>query len=343
METRKIQKLGSSTLAISLPVEWTRQHGVEKGEEILIQYNDGGPVMVVPESSQQNDSEATIHAEALDPDEVERAIIAQYVMGRRVIRVTDADGNLDPAYANAVYDAETQLMGLSVIKETPEQISIRCSVDPDDFVLDHLLERLESAGQTMREGAIKALTRDNPDLAHRAINREQQANRIFVLLLRLIFSAHGNPKISSAIGLEDDLPLIGYRSIAKNLELTADNAQNIARIALDREGHTVDVDSATMREIHEMNELVDECMEKSVEAAVNRDYELAMEVRDVFMEMKGHGNESHFELGEMPAEERLPMHKVLVYLEHTAGIAMRNAEIVVNLALRHDSEYVSID
>lgn len=342
METRKIQKLGSSTLAISLPAEWTKQHGVEKGEEIQLEYNDGGPVMVIPESSQQDGTEATIHAEKLGPGAVERAIIAQYVLGRRVIRVTDADGSLDSAYHNAVYGAETQLMGLSVIKETPEQIAIRCSVDPEDFVLDHLLERLESAGRTMRNGAIKALAQDDPDLAHRALNREQQANKIFVLLLRLIFSAHGNPRISRAVGLETDFPLIGYRSIAKNLELTADNAQNIAQIALDREDRALDVDSATMRDIRNFNELVDECMEKSVEATVDRDYDLAMEVRELFAEIKGRESDTHTGLQEMPNEERLPMHKVFVYLEQTAGYGTRNAEIIANLALTRQSEYVSV-
>jgi len=97
-------------------------------------------------------------------------------------------------------------MGLGVIEETPERIAIRCSVDPEDFTLDNLLERLESTGSTMRNEAIKALANSNPDLAQRALNRERQANKIFVLLLRLIFTAYQNPNLARAVGLEDGFP-----------------------------------------------------------------------------------------------------------------------------------------
>jgi phosphate uptake regulator len=235
---------------MTLPAEWATAQQVEKGDEVSIRMGSKGTLTVTPASVQQEESEAIIHARELDADSVERAILAQYVLGRRVIDVSAAEGEtLDSSAINAVYNAETQLMGLGVIEETPESIAIRCSVDPEDFTLDNLLMRLESTGSTMRNEAIKAIDRGNPDLAQRALNRERQANKIFVLLLRLIFTAYQNPNLASAVGLDGGFPLIGYRSIAKNLELTADNAEDIAEIALTLDDHTLDVDEATMRQV----------------------------------------------------------------------------------------------
>lgn len=342
VETRKVQRLGPSTLAMTLPAEWARAHDVEKGDEVSLRSGGKGTLTVLPESAQTEESHATIHAETMDATAVERAIVAQYVLGRQVIHVEMAEGTLDSAHINAVYNAETQLMGLGVIEETPERIAIRCSVDPADFTLDNLLERLESTGSTMREEAMKSLARGNPDFAQRALNRERQANKIFVLLLRLIFTAYQNPNLARAVGLEDGFPLIGYRSIAKNLELTADNAEDIAEIAMDAPGHALDIDDATMRRIREFTDNVTEISELAVRAAVERDFELTVEVREHFAAINDRESEILADLPEMGNEDLLRVREVLVSLAQTAQYAVRNAEIATNLALDEESAHTTI-
>ncbi len=343
METRKVQRLGPSTLAMTLPAQWTKDHGVEKGDEVTIRTGETGTLTVLSESASSEDSEAVIHADNLDADGLERAIVAQYVLGRRVITVTVREGALDGEHINAVYRAETQLMGLGVIEETPEAIAIRCSVDPEDFTLNNLLGRLENTGSTMRTEAMKALARGNPDLAERALNRERQANKIFVLLLRLIFTAYQNPNLARAVGLESGFPLVGYRSVAKNLELTADHAQEIAEICLNAEAHTLDVDSTTTRQIREFTESVDDVTELAVRSVVERDYDMTIEVRRQFREIGDTERELLEDLPELPNDTLLEVREVLVGLRQTAEYAVRNAEIAANLALDEDSEHVTID
>src|SRR6056297_1891507 len=343
METRKVQRLGPSTLAMTLPAEWAGEHNVEKGDEVSLRTSGKGTLTVLPESASGEESEAIIHADDLGADAVERAIVAQYVLGRRVIRVEQTEGALDSEHINAVYKAETQLMGLGVIEETPESIAIRCSVDPEDFTLDNLLERLENTGSTMRGEAVKALAHGNPDLAQRALNRERQANKIFVLLLRLIFTAYQNPNLARAVGLEEGFPLIGYRSVAKNLELTADNAEDIAEIVMEADGHTLNVDSATMRQIREFTDQVDDLTALAVRAVVERDYDLTVECRDLFSRLEDREQEILDELpNDLDNETLLMTREVLVSLQHTAEYAMRNAEIAANLALNEESEHVEI-
>ncbi|MGM0591061.1 MAG: PhoU domain-containing protein [Halobacteriota archaeon] len=342
METRKVQRLGPSTLAMTLPAEWAKEHGVNKGDEVSLRMGGKGTLTVLPESANTEDAKAIIHADNLDAGAVERAIVAQYVLGRRVIHIQKTDDALDSEHINAVYRAETQLMGLGVIEETPERIAIRCSVDPEDFTLDNLLERLENTGSTMRSEAVKALAHGNPDLAQRALNRERQANKIFVLLLRLIFTAYQNPNLARAVGLESGFPLIGYRSVAKNLELTADNAEDIANIVLDAEGHTLDIDQATMRRIREFTDQVDDITQKAVRSVVNRDYDLTIEVRAQFRDLTDREREILSDLPEMENEKLLQVREVLVSLQQTAQYAMRNAEIAANLALNEESEHVTI-
>jgi phosphate uptake regulator len=343
METRKVQRLGPSTLAMTLPAEWAQAYDVEKGDEVSIRFGGKGTLTVMPESVQSEESEAVINASGLSADAVERAILAQYVLGRRIIHIEVDEGEtLESTHINAVYNAETQLMGLGVIEETPDSIAIRCSVDAEDFTLDNLLERLESTGSTMRNEAVRALAHSNPDLAQRALNRERQANKIFVLLLRLIFTAYQNPNLARAVGLDDGFPLIGYRSMAKNLELTADNAEDIAEIALEAEGHALNIEQGTMRRIREFTDQVNEITEQAVAAAVDRDYDAAIQVREEFDAVSSREQEILEDLPEMSNERLLEVREVLVSLDQTAQYAVRNAEIATNLAMNEESNHISI-
>ena len=346
METRKVQRLGPSTLAMTLPAEWAREHDVAKGDEVSLRAGGDGTLTVVAASAGDEATEATVRADDLGPDGLERAVVAQYVLGRRVIHVTNSEGVLDDGHINAVYGAQSQLMGLGVIEETPETIAIRCSVDPDDFTLDNLLQRLESTGRTMRTEAVKALAHGTPDLAERALNRERQANRIFVLLLSLILTAARNPRVARAVGFDSDFPLVGYRSVAKNLELTADNAEDIAEICLsagdgDRD-HRLDVDESTIRRVREFTDTVDEITATAVESVVARDYDRALEVRRLFDRAQNTEREILSDLPELENETLLEVREVLVALKQTTEYGVRNAEIAANLALDRPSAHVDI-
>ncbi|WP_408960685.1 AbrB/MazE/SpoVT family DNA-binding domain-containing protein [Natrinema sp. 74] len=77
---RKIQQLGSSTLAVTLPADWARKHGATKGDELLLQRDEiGGSLLLVPDSPEAANALATIDADSLAPAAVERTILARYV------------------------------------------------------------------------------------------------------------------------------------------------------------------------------------------------------------------------------------------------------------------------
>jgi phosphate uptake regulator len=341
METRKVQQLGPSTLAMTLPAEWARTHEVTKGDEVTLREGGDGTLTVLASSS-GGGSEVIVRADRLDADGLERAIIAQYALGRHVIHVRTEEGHLPSEHIQAVYDAESQLMGLGVIEETPEDITIRCSVEAADFDIENLLERLESTGRTMRGEAMTALEEGDADLATRVINRERQANKIFVLLLRLTFTAYRNPELVPEVGLDSSFPLIGYRSVAKNLELTADNAQDIAAIVLDRDGAPLDIEGATMRRLRDFADTIDDLTADAVRALIDRDYELSVDCRQRFHAVRDAEGDLLRDLPELSNETLLQVREVLVALRQTAEYAMRNAQIAANLALDRESEHVEL-
>lgn len=101
-------------MAVTLPAAWTSEYDVTKGDEISLRLGNQGMLTVISEAAQQTAAEAIIHAEPLDAVALKRAIIAQYVLGRRIIQIETREDTL----IRAVYDAEPQLMGLGMIEES---------------------------------------------------------------------------------------------------------------------------------------------------------------------------------------------------------------------------------
>ena len=340
--SRKVQRLGPSTLAITLPSEWVRKFNISKGDELSLTQLKSGVMAVSPESSTQHEPTATLHVSNMDANSIERAIIAQYVLGRRVIYINNAT-TLDSDVINAVYRAETQLMGLGVVEETPKAMVVNCSVDPSDFNLTDLLTRLEVTGRTMRGEAINAFLSSNKDLAQRALNRERQANKIFILLLRLIYISYQNPVVAHSVGFADVFPLISYRSIAKNLELTADDSEDIANIVLELPADQVFIDEAVSSLLLQLMDKVDELTYQAVQSVVHLDFEITVKCRTIFYEIQELESLIIQEITSMSNIDLLRFRELIHSLTRSAGYAMRNVEIATNLSLNQNSAYVSIE
>jgi len=139
---RKAQKLGSSTLAVTVPAEWARRHDLTKGDELVVQRDENGSsLLITPDRPALEDTETVIDADSMGSEALSRAVVSQYVLGRGFVRIEAAEA-LDPSHYDAVIEAENRLMGLGVVEESPTHITIRCSVDPNDFDLPTLLGRL---------------------------------------------------------------------------------------------------------------------------------------------------------------------------------------------------------
>lgn len=228
--TRKVQQLGSSTLAVTLPAEWAREHEVEKGDSVVVQRDESsGSLLVVPDRTLIEDAETTVDASGLDADALRRAVIAQYVLGRRLVHVTD-DGPIAPAHRDAVLDAERGLMGAGVVEETGETMTLRCSIAADDFELPTLLGRLDRTETTMRQEALAAFLDGDTDRARTVEQRHAQVDKLFYLLLRVLFATYRNPDLNRAVGVDTGFPLIGYRSVAQDIVLMADTATDLAAL-----------------------------------------------------------------------------------------------------------------
>ncbi len=327
---RKIQQLGSSTLAVTLPAAWARKQGVSKGDELVVQQDEsGGSLLLVPEQPATADTVATIDTEGLKPAALERAILAQYVLGRQLIRL-EGEGLLPPAQLEAIDAIETQLMGLGVVERSQTRVDIRCSVAPGDFELPKLLERLWRTESVIREEATQAFLAGDREDAKRALHYEAQAEKLFYLFLRLLFATYRNPRLNRTMGLETGFPLIGYRSIAQDVVLMTACSCRIARLVEDWGPLTGDTKAAFLGVMEALEQAVD-----GVRAAVSDPTPEATETaREVLADFNDQVRETQRFLETERPEPLLILQRTLSTLRQTGEHAGDSLEVATHLAAR---------
>lgn len=335
---RKVQQLGASTLAVTLPAEWVHEQGIEKGEEVIIQRDEsGGSLLVVPDEPSDGDRSVAIDADGMSREALERAVVAQYVLGRQIITV-DSERALESEHYDGILDAEQRLIGLGVVEETEHRITIRCSVAPGDFELPQLLERLGRTESSMRSDAFGAFLDGDGARARRARKRERRMDKLFSLFLRLVFTTYRNPRLNQSVGLETGFPLIGYRSAAWSLVLMADTARHTAELAADADGETV---AGTTRERLESGiDAMDRAVEASLAAAIDPTYE-GIEAANEALEAANAECAAIREYIETERPERaVVLDRVVIYLLQIGTYAAGVSDVATHLVFRQRPEDV---
>lgn len=327
---RKVQQLGSSTLAVSLPAEWVREHDIEKGDVLIGQSDEhSGSLLLLPDDHKSTDIVATIDADSLSPEVLEDVVLAHYTLGRHTIRI-DGDEASSPAFTSRIDDLERRLMGLGVVERSRDQVEIRCSVAPGDFELVTLLERLWRTESLIREEAVTALLENESDQAAVARSYEKQAEKLFSLFLRLLFTTYRNPRLNRTMGLKTGFPLIGYRSVAQDLVLMTRCSSRIAALAdecgdLDAETRAVfeQVTVSLEAAVEHARDGLTEPRIESIETAADSQHTFTTALQDA---------QRHLE-AERP-EPVLELQRILSTLREIGIYTRDTTEVATNLAAR---------
>lgn len=335
LKTRKVQQLGSSTLGVTVPAEWVRRNGIEKGDDLVVQRDEGsGSLLLVPDHPRSGDEEVTIDAGEFDPDALGRTVVAQYVLGRQFVRVEDDDG-LDPECLDTVLDVERRLMGLGVVEEGADYVTIRCSVAPDDFDLPTLLGRIGRTEATMRTAAVRALAVDDTTLARRTVDRRTQVEKLFFLFLRLLFATYRNPRLNRSVGIDTGFPLIGYRSIAQDTVLMADAARDLARLTIDRD--VSGIDDGAMRRVRRLSDAVDDAASASRTAAVDPSYDSVTDARTALSTAASRASDANEYLDRERPEPLLTLQRAIHFLSRDNRHVRDTLDVAAHLAFRDGS------
>lgn len=332
MESRKVQRVGYSTFSISLPKGWVREAGLKQGDIVMLLPEKDGSIKVVPGSMVERKThteEYVVNSDLCDePGMLERLIVGNYILGRDVFSVTSTS-RISREHIDEVRRIAHRLMGLGIVQETPQQIDLQCSIDPTRFKIDMLLRRLSVIASTIHTEAMQALTGPNYELADDAIRREDEADMMYWLSLRLLLSAQRDRVIGDKIGLEESSHILYYVLITRYLELIADRAEYIARMAIEFQTRSKEKTSKhLMNRIVNMGELSHNVFLKAMDCVFTGDIEVANNLMEMARVIRDEHERLLKEIPELPI-----LRTVVLELNRIADHGASVAVIAINKAL----------
>ncbi|MFC7041753.1 PhoU domain-containing protein [Halonotius sp. GCM10025705] len=246
METRKVQVTGGSTYTVSIPKTWANDNDVSAGSTVEF-YPEGDSLFMTPVGG-DDQTEGTLDITNLEGTELVRAVMTMYVSGFDVIILES--GRITNDQRGMIREATQSLVGLEVLEETKDEIVIRDLLDSSELSIHNAVTRMRLIAASMLEDALLALRDLDRDLAHDVIQRDDDVDRLWMVVSRIFRATLRTPKASEELGLPREV-CFDYHSSARQLERIGDHATKIAHLTLEIDQEVPEDVVVAIEELHE--------------------------------------------------------------------------------------------
>ncbi len=223
--TRRVQRTGSSSLAVTLPKSWTEAMNVRAGTPLRFTDLGGGRLEIAIGSTnvggQEHPQPLRIEATDLPPQLLSRLLVGSYVVGQDHVHIT-ARGGLGGPQRQEIRALAARMLGMNIVGESPEGVEVQNFVDPTRYPLSRLLDQmLRLLGMELRSCRQMLSTRVRAAPAEFP-GREEEIDRLYLLMVRQLLIASDDFRVAREIGVESHHYQIGYRVVVKMLEEVGD-------------------------------------------------------------------------------------------------------------------------
>jgi len=222
-ELRKVQHTPSGTFFVCLPKHWAERYGFKPGSVVAVSETSDGKLLIDPEYGVEP-SPRTI---TLRPGPyLNREIIGKYLLGFDIINV-EAKERISFEVRDTVKNAVSRLIGLEIVEEDYSRIVLQCLLEPSGFPPEKILRRGYTISAGMHRDVINALVDGDLHLAKSIIARDDEVNRLYFLLVRILRTIIQNPSLSEKLGVRP-IECLDYRLAASLVEAIGDECVRVA-------------------------------------------------------------------------------------------------------------------
>lgn len=181
VETRKVQRLGSSSLFITLPKKWINKWTIKPGDKIIMEISEDGTLRLVAEKIKLNSNKRTIK---IDIDSykqsISNSIPCLYSLGYDEI-IFESKKNIDHKEIEDTVNLSKQLVGIEVAEVTENRVKLDCLLDTEKIGVESLLRRILNIVAKKVDDIIAILKGQQPSDVQTTID---DLRRVYLMLLR---------------------------------------------------------------------------------------------------------------------------------------------------------------
>ena len=271
---RRLQKIGSSIL-MSLPAEWIKTLGLKKGDILSIENNDDNSITIFPVGDRNSQAkEIAIHLLDLSHDKLINQIYGAYLLGYDIIKIVGRT-QIDFEDREIIKKAMRNLIGLEIVDEDGLNMTIQFLLDAHSLNVSKILKQMSSIVSGTHKDIVNAMKTRDSGIGLLVRGRDDEVNRQYFLIVRLIRTAMMDRRLASSLDLSN-IDILDYRIAANHLENAGDL---ISRLSSQLSGF---LDEIKYEKIIEANYLILEMQEKSISGFITKDTEKSSHVVTLF-------------------------------------------------------------
>ena len=277
MELRKLQRTPDGTFLVTIPKAWAKRVGLDQGSVVSYEERQDGRLLLSPRIDEERQPlEVVLEASPF----VRREIIERYLLGYDIIRIQSKD-SLSPETRDEVRKTTKRLVGLEVLEEDAKKIVLQCLMEPSLLNPERILRRLEMLSMPMQIDAVQAFVESNTELANGVVERDEEVDRWYFLLVRLVRAAIADTYLLEKIKVSS-VDCLDFRLLASYIETFADYSVTVAENTQDK----IPVPKEQQILFQKIGASVNMMYKDAVGSVLSRDLKLASSVSPMFKETK---------------------------------------------------------
>lgn len=239
MELRKIQVTGGSTHVVSLPKKWVDRTGLGRSDTVAIHEEPDGSLLLIPHSEGKVASRTlTVTLPDLpSEEEVVRRLVGAYLAGADEIHIRSAH-KMDPKVRQIVRDITRDLVGVEILEESANAMTLQDLVGVADMDLRKTLTRMQRIARIMYDDAVSALQARDIEAAHSVAQRDDELDRLLWMVSKQMHALLEQPRLAAKLSVRPAEALNLFLA-ARALERMGDHAAKICQNIVDLKGDTV--------------------------------------------------------------------------------------------------------
>lgn len=295
-DLRKIQRTQTGTFFVCLPRSWANRYGLQKGFVVSITEADDGKLLIDARYN-AGQSPRTV---TLKPNlYLSREIIGSYLLGFDIIRVEGKE-HISIEMREIVKKTVSKLIGLEIVEEDFSSIILQCLLEPSGFPPEKIMRREYAIAAGMHRDVVSSFVAGELVLAKSVIARDNESNRLYFLLVRILRTIVQNPSLSQKLGASP-IDCLDYRLAGSLVEAIGDECVRIAQTAIELEGKKLDKNLCKL--FLEFQAVCFESHDNALRAFLSSEMALAEKVRSMYEEIE----EKYSEIEEIARAQSLDL------------------------------------
>jgi phosphate uptake regulator len=254
---------------VSLPIEWVQANKLEKSDEVEIETGTNS-VSITPTGGSRPPNEVVIEYPVSKQENISAYVTGAYLIGYDIIKIK-GKSSISVEDREKIRRLMRRLVGMEIVEEDTSNVNVQFLLDATTLSPDKILKRMSSIVLGMFRDTILCLISDDKSVLQTMSSRDDEIDRQYFLLVRLIRSAMVDKKLATALNL-GNIDILDYRVAANLLETAGDTIIELAHSISE-----LPMPKADMKKLYNVATEIEDVHEKSIRSFIENNRKLAIE------------------------------------------------------------------